>query len=365
MRVHYNAITICTIKSAKMSKKPEVDIEADRKDFRKLIAINPNYFGNFPQDKYQAVKKIINDTSYEELTCIGYNANFSTLEATIAIKRPGGYNGTLCEDGSKEYVRFFIDYGSGWEDAGIGVVNVHDIPNSLDCDKQNDKPLTYVVTLIIDPKTNYCRYPVVPKVHAILSWDIMPPAGPANVNWSPTWGGAMECYVQIPPRKKFLLDYLGELEALADPKIVIPPELKLVTCGPIPDPPPLSLAELARIYNNNDPHRFGLGDLQSVVSSDFVDQKMLAAKLEEWSSLGLDLSKSVGVLEQTKANVDYEELECLGLDYHMERIVVLPSESRGILVIWGISASLVVMNIFPFGPTGTTPVNGFCSISER
>jgi hypothetical protein len=301
--------------------KPHTSIETERQSFRRLIAINPNYFGNFPQGKYKVVKKIANNTTYEDITCVGYNAIFSTLEATIAVKQPVGYKGTLCKDGSTEYVRFFIDYGSGWQDAGISMVNVHDIPNSKDCDQQKDKPLTYVVSLKIDPKKNYCKYPVIPKVHAILSWEIMPPAGPSNVGWLPVWGDSLECYVQIQPRKKYLHDYLSEIEVLASPKVEIPPELKLVSCGPIPDPPPLSLAELSDKYRKNDPHRFGLSDLQSILSSDFVDQKMMAAMLEEWNSLGLDISKSVATLEQTKANVDYEELECLGLDYHEEKLV--------------------------------------------
>ena len=104
-----------------MSSKTAGEIEQERGQFKKLILANPNYFGNLRQSKFKPVKKIVKDTSYEELTCVGLNQNVSTLEATIAIKRPFGYGGDLCSPGSREYVRFFINYDdSGWLDAGAG-----------------------------------------------------------------------------------------------------------------------------------------------------------------------------------------------------------------------------------------------------
>lgn len=55
------------------------------------------------------------------------------LEAMIEVKLPRGYNGDLCHLASTEYVRFFLDCGSGREDAGLAGVSVPDIPNGTDC----------------------------------------------------------------------------------------------------------------------------------------------------------------------------------------------------------------------------------------
>src|SRR6516225_7594991 len=119
----------------------------ERISFKSLLATNVNYFGNLAGVGSTPVIKIISDTTYEQLTCIGFNPDNDFLEATIAIKRPTGYSGDLCSKGSTEYVRFFVDYGSGWEDAGLAAVNVHDLPTNKDCEGKPDKPLTYSVNL--------------------------------------------------------------------------------------------------------------------------------------------------------------------------------------------------------------------------
>src|ERR1051325_1344471 len=108
----------------------KVDIERAR--FRQLIVENPNYFGNLAESPFKPVKPIKGNTNYEELTCVGFNPQTNFLEATIAVKLPNGYGGTLCMAGTTEYVRFFVDYGSGWEDAGVTGVKVHDIPTAKD-----------------------------------------------------------------------------------------------------------------------------------------------------------------------------------------------------------------------------------------
>src|ERR1051326_4405678 len=98
------------------AKAGALRVERERAEFKKLIAENPNYFGNLPQSQFKAVKSMTANKTYEEVTCVGYNADRSQLEATVQVKRPAGYGGDLCGDGTIEYVRFFLDYGSGWED---------------------------------------------------------------------------------------------------------------------------------------------------------------------------------------------------------------------------------------------------------
>lgn len=316
-----------------------MNIETERVNFRNLIAQNPNYFGNLTDTKFKFVKKIVNNTNYEELTCVGFNQNATVLEATIAIKLPGGYGGQLCYDGSFEYVRFFINYGAGWEDVGVAAVNVHDIPNFIDCAKQKDKPLMYVISLKIDPKTSICDNPMVPLVRAILSWDMMPPAGGANVSWSPIWGNSLDCHIQIKPRKKNISDLIDAISVQlpSNIQLKIPPEYESVIVHPlpIPDPPPLALPDLVSLYKGKlsketevssaagavKAHRFGLQDIHPILTPNPLDQKNLFEKIEEWKSLGLDLQQAITALSNTKANVSYEEIECIGLDYGLESLV--------------------------------------------
>lgn len=298
----------------------------ERTQFKALILANPNYFGNLKKSNLKPVTEIVANTFYEELTCVGFNPSKNLLEATIAIKQPYGYGGDLCSPGTTEYVRFFLDYGSGWEDAGYTGVNVHDIPTDKDCAGQQGKPLTYVATLKIQPKTACCDDPVLPKVHAILSWQWIPPAGPANVGWLPPWGNALECNIQISPHPWNLICLLEDIGESIGQKIKVPPMFEAIKQNPLPlpDPPPLTVAKLAKMYSSNaeaaseehlaESHRFGVSDLHSALALGGFGQEAQAAKVAEWKSLGLNWAEAIAALADTEANVTYEEIECLGID---------------------------------------------------
>jgi hypothetical protein len=271
---------------------------------------------------------MVANTAYEELSCVGFNPQRNTLEATIAIKRPFGYGGNLCTAGTTEYVRFFLDYGAGWEDVGVAGVKVHDLPNSKDCANQPDKPLTYVVTLRITPKTACCDHPVLPKVHAILSWEWMPPAGPANVGWLPPWGNALDCAVQIKPHPWNIFCLLEAVSEGIGQKLKVPPLFEQTMHHPIPlpDPPPFTLAQLAGHYGAKpgteakaqklsvEPHRFGVQDLHAALSGGSFSLDATSSKALVWDSVGLDWGAALTALDETKADVSYEEMECLGLE---------------------------------------------------
>ncbi|UGQ48629.1 hypothetical protein [Massilia endophytica] len=309
----------------------------ERAQFKTLLAGNLNYFGNLPQSTETPVTKIVSNTVFEQLTCVAYNPATSFLEATIAIKQASGYGGDLCSKGSTEFVRFFVDYGSGWEDAGLAAVNVHDIPTNRDCAQDLDKPLVYAVNLRLDPKTRCCDKPVLPKVHAILSWQWEPPAGAANVGWTPVWGNTLDCNIQIKPHPWNLFCLFESINESLNQKIKIPQLFEQVQHLPIPqpDPPPFSIGQLAQIYGKGAKgaapqastlsvpgHRFGFQALQSIVANGIFSSDVLNEAKTEWKAAGLDLSASIAALAQTNANVDYEQLECLGLDEGIpERLV--------------------------------------------
>src|SRR5262245_1871048 len=116
-----------------MAKTDSQEVRFERVRFKSHLAKNLNYFGNVPNSQLKSVNKIVADTTFEQLTCVGFNPETNFLEATIAVKLPTGYLGDLCSNGSTEFVRFFVDYGSGWVDAGVTGVMVHDIPTGKDC----------------------------------------------------------------------------------------------------------------------------------------------------------------------------------------------------------------------------------------
>lgn len=183
-------------------KIPEAAIETSifeysRFQFKSLVAINPNYFGSYEKTEIKDLAPVVfpkkGDTRYEELECIGLYPETDELEAIFKVKRPYGFGGDLCSDGSKEYVSFYIDYGSGFQSVGPAVsLNTHNIAAA------RRRPLCYAVKQSVDFKKKSCKKPYLVKLRAILSWNT-PPTGP---NYTPTWGNSVDAWIQIDPLKK-------------------------------------------------------------------------------------------------------------------------------------------------------------------
>ena len=134
-----------------------------------------------------------NDTEFEQLTCIGFNPVLNLLSATIEVKLPAGFNGGLCTNGSFEYVRFWVDYGSGWNVIGLASVNTHDIADSIDCAGNSTKPLYYTLSIKFQPDQKQCEIPVLPRIRATLSWYYVPSDDPY---YTPIWGNTLEETIQ-------------------------------------------------------------------------------------------------------------------------------------------------------------------------
>ncbi len=301
-------------------------VPLERSSYQKLIAKNPNYFGNFGTSPLKAIKVIQNDTTYEQVTCLGYIPSTSILEAVVQIKQPTGYDGDSCTSGSHEYIRFYVDYGSGFEDLGVVAVNVHDVPNATDCAKAAEKPLSFAASVAFQPKTNWCGVPVLPKVRAILSWQTVPPAN--TPNYSPVWGNHLDAHIQIRPRplifKEIGLKVAGDAAKFIPPQEIVVLENQPV---PLPDPGPLDLAQLATLYAAPaakgakaaaapvvPAHRFGFAEVQKVLAAPAVDSQQVASTIDKFTAAGLDWQAVLAALEGENANVTYEQLECLGLE---------------------------------------------------
>lgn len=303
--------------------------ELERENFKLLVASNPNYFGNMVGSPLKPVKKIAANTKYEELTCIGLNPKMDLLEATIQIKLPYGYGGNLCSSGTIEYIRFFIDYGDGWENLGLVGINVHDIPNGIDCNNRAEKPLSYSASLPIQPKRACCDHPMLPNVRAILSWSSEPPED--NPAWIPPWGNILERNVQIRPALCIKWpDLIKNKLKLPDPNILIEVVPEIEKALPGLELKAHSFEDLVKLYAipstenfSVEPHRFGSSEIQAEFVQGPSNLQLIKAKMDSWKKLGVDWAKAAGQLNKTKANVSYEELSCLGLDYNRDYAVAI------------------------------------------
>ncbi|HKE24408.1 MAG TPA: hypothetical protein VKB88_18725 [Bryobacteraceae bacterium] len=290
---------------------------AERLQFNQLIATNPNYFGNFTAVKLKPVFPLSNDTTYEELTCVGYNPDFGVLEAVIHVKQPTGYSGDNCSTGSFEYIRFYVDTGGGFQDAGLVAINVHDLPNGTDCAKQANKPLSYAASVPYSPpNAEDCDDPVLPTVRAILSWQAIP----TSPTFPVTWGNSLDRHIQLKPGPTTIQDIIEDLFEGGALPIDLKAKIATVPSIPIPppDPAPLTLTELVALYTGKQKqvpaHRFGFAEVQSVLAAPAVSSELVASKIAAFAALKIDWAAIIGTLGEKDADVSYEQLNCLGLE---------------------------------------------------
>ncbi len=137
------------------------------------------------------------NTSYEELECVGLDNERDELVAVIRIKRPVGYSGDPCDDGSIEYVTFWGDFNNnGTFETCLGTAQVR----VYDISKIPDEGLEYSLQLPVNlhPYRQPCQKGarLVP-IRAILSWQSPPPCG--DPDYVPVWGNREQTLVQIRP----------------------------------------------------------------------------------------------------------------------------------------------------------------------
>ncbi|MCI0492537.1 MAG: hypothetical protein L0Z07_06350 [Planctomycetes bacterium] len=277
-----------------------------RTQFRTLLAVNPNYFGNLADNPFPPILSIQGNTFYEEIGCVGYHPQQEYLEAVVYINQPSGYNGTICQAGSLEYVRFYLSFDNGatWADQGLSSVRAWDIPEGT----EGRKRLEYAVPLKVDPPRRFCKADHLIQVRAILSWNNPPPAN--QHNWVPVWGEVQDATIQVEPFKFIFPHDLFDLV-----KVKLPPDIAEVLDFETPLPlskKTLAATELAVLYKNKDvpPHRFAFKELMQFTSQP-VALNPAATALGPGIKLDVDL---FDVLFPKDGDISYEELTCIGLD---------------------------------------------------
>jgi hypothetical protein len=306
---------------ATITKASEIPME--REKLQLLLLENPNYFGTLQEKdaiaaKFKPVLIKKGDTAYEQLTCVGYNPELQDLTGIVNIKLNGGYNGGFCTQGSKEYVRFFINYGGGWQDLGVTSFDVHDTPHT------GENPLDYAVNLHFVPNLAHCCFEaaVLPKVRAILSWNFMPPAG--NHNFIPVWGNILDVNIQIAPSHSIICLLKQGLAGIGvsiseEKAAVLSQTLASATADPdafnqisAASDKELSLAELVKAYGKEvEPARVGFTTIAKSLSFGAANIDQVHA---EFKTVGFDIAKIMATIIKPNYNTTYEELKCVGLN---------------------------------------------------
>jgi hypothetical protein len=285
-----------------VSDQPTIDhevLQRARHDFRSLLLANPNYFGTAPETKLTPVFPLAGDRTYEELTCIGYQPDFGRLDAVVHVKQHSGYGGALCSPGTTEWIRFFMSFDDGatWQDQGVTSFTVHGEPGP--------RPLSYDVTKYVHLAERLCTWPVLPRVRAILSWNVMPT--PGDPDYPVVWGNVLEARIQVKPAQLILLSTLLEEAKLELPtallgEVDVTQEVKAATATA------LAPTELARLYSEAvPPHRFLQSHIASLIASPLAGSTAL-------TDLGVDPAELIKNFLATDGDTSFEELTCMGLN---------------------------------------------------
>ncbi len=192
------------------------------------------------------------NTTWEELTCVGLDPYTEMLEAVVVIKQESGYGGTLCQGGSREYVRFFVDWhdGLGFEDVGVVGFAVADISEAPPGPQH---PWHELVRLPLADarRRRCCSTEVLPVVRAVLSWSTLPSTNPDD---TPVFGNRVEATVQIEPDpRKCRVHPVGHRKPDIDVPIEVNPPV-IDPGDPAPfvgvpvEPPPVPWHELIEEY---------------------------------------------------------------------------------------------------------------------
>lgn len=309
-----------------------------RQEFTPFLSLKKNEFTKLKLKTPASFFKQKMNTSFESLGCIGYHSQTKELTATIHIKRATGYSSGATNNGSYEYVRFYLNYqdGEGWEDMGVVGVNVNNIPTEKDCNNKPEKPIDYVVRLGIQPKRKFCSIANLPLVRAVLSWNTIPEENdPELTKGTYIWSDKKDVQIQIEPLKFFFPDFpILELDDLLNTAIFNPniSLSQLAQANPSYSealkkakhkitPKSLNFNALVKHYKKEKvaPHRFGYSLLKQLEYTPYPSQLQEVSNLFDVNNISI--VDSLAQLNKLKCNTVYEELMCVGADYNREALV--------------------------------------------
>jgi hypothetical protein len=133
-----------------------------------------------------------NNSSYEQLKCVGFDSRTNQLTAVLAIKQCRGYLGDANTAGSQEFVAFWVDWGFGFQYEGTASAAVFDSSSHPGSERE----------IRVGLPVDFSRHELVEglaaatiKVRAVLSWNTPPstthPYAPV------VWGNSLDLRLVI------------------------------------------------------------------------------------------------------------------------------------------------------------------------
>lgn len=273
-------------------------------------------------------------TNWEELTCVGFNPEKSKLEAIVSIKQATGYSGGLCTNGSKEYVRFFVDFkdGNGFQDMGYTSFKVADI-SEVPAGPQH--PIKYMTQIFIDDekyrKFLTCQTAVIPTVRAVLSWNTIPSSNPFA---TPHYGNVKDADIQLKRKRRiFWGDIFDALQVKEIPDFLKGINIKEEINIPVPPAPPI--AQIYESYKRAQvpDHRTFYSSIAPLISNGKKYKVLSSYSLQDIQTLKVDIKALTDIILKPvgQADVSFEELTCVGLNTALDRLgaVVKVKKSSG------------------------------------
>jgi hypothetical protein len=134
------------------------------------------------------------NTEYEQLNSIGLDANTSQLTGVLTMKQRSGYAGGPSTAGSREFVAFWVDWGSGFQYEGTTSMAVHDFSSLSAAGLEYKVFLPVRVPAHTKPGSKGAR---TVKVRAVLSWNT--PPSTTDTCAPVVWGNILDGLILIPP----------------------------------------------------------------------------------------------------------------------------------------------------------------------
>ncbi len=289
-----------------------VDLPRERSQFKELLLTNHFKKGPAPSEG----KPPTGNTTYEQLTCIGYQPQLKQLNGVVELKLANGYSGGICTSGSTEYVEFFFstDNGASWVTLGTTSFTAWDV--------SGPKPLLFDVSLPVDLPAMCCQETSIVLIRGILSWEV-PPTGPTSPI---VWGNGLDAHVQVAPltlgkfsdiweclKIPFEIEQLGEVVNLE----------QVIEFG---SGTTLSPKQLYEHYEKSEvpQHRYLLPQAAAVLEDPVA--LSAAAETPDYELIpslkGLvNLGSIVAALSDPQGDESFEQLGCIGLNTTTDTLV--------------------------------------------
>jgi len=137
------------------------------------------------------------NTEYEQLKRIELDPDASQLSAVLTVKQSLGYCGGYMTAGSREFVAFWVDWGSGFQYVGTTSAAVHDSGRLPATGQETSAVLPIHLVNHAQPRSEDAK---TVKVRAVLSWNS--PPSTTNPNAPVVLGERLDCMILIPGGQK-------------------------------------------------------------------------------------------------------------------------------------------------------------------